>query len=123
VTDVWLYLAIGLLAGAVSGMGLGGGAVMIPALTLLAGMEQQAAQSLNLVVFIPTAAVALVVHVRNGSVERGFLLRTILVGLAFAAAGSFLALRLDALWLRRIFGVFLFAVGVSELFRKEEQES
>ncbi|MCL2617775.1 MAG: sulfite exporter TauE/SafE family protein [Defluviitaleaceae bacterium] len=122
-TDVWLYLAIGLLAGAVSGMGLGGGAVMIPALTLLAGMEQQAAQSLNLVVFIPTAAVALVVHVRNGSVERGFLLRTILVGLAFAAAGSFLALRLDALWLRRIFGVFLFAVGVSELFRKEEQES
>jgi len=114
------YLLIGILSGAISGMGLGGGAVLIPALTLLLTTTQQTAQSLNLLVFIPTAAIALIVHIRNGSVERGFLVKIILTGLVFAAIGSFIAINLDSALLKRIFGGFLLVVGVSELFKKQE---
>ncbi|MCL2853062.1 MAG: sulfite exporter TauE/SafE family protein [Defluviitaleaceae bacterium] len=119
--EIGLYLLIGVISGTISGMGLGGGTVLIPALTLLAGTQQQAAQSLNLLVFIPTAAIALVVHVRNGDVARGFLLKMILAGLVFAAIGSFIALKLEAELLRRIFGGFLLIVGVSEFFKKQEE--
>ena len=119
--QVGLYVLIGLLSGSISGMGLGGGAVLIPALTLIIGLEQQAAQSLNLMVFLPTAAVALVVHVRNGNVARGFLLKLTLVGLIFAAGGSFIALNIDAAVLKKIFGGFLLVVGVSEFFKKQEE--
>ena len=119
--EVGLYLLIGLVSGAISGMGLGGGAVLIPALTLLAGTQQQTAQSLNLLVFIPTASIALIVHKRNGDVARGFLLRMIMAGLVFAAAGSFIALKLEADMLRRIFGGFLLVVGLSEFFKKQEE--
>ena len=121
--EIGLYLLIGVVSGAISGMGLGGGAVLIPALTLLMGTQQQVAQSLNLLVFIPTAAIALIVHVRNGYVERGFLLKMILAGLVFAAIGSLIALRLEAVLLRRIFGGFLLIVGVSEFFKKYEEGS
>ena len=119
--ETGLYLLIGAVSGAISGMGLGGGAVLVPALTLLAGTQQQAAQSLNLLVFIPTASIALIVHARNGDVARGFLLRMILAGLIFAALGSFIALKLEADLLRRIFGGFLLIVGLSEFFKKQEQ--
>ena len=121
--EIGLYLLIGAVSGAISGMGLGGGAVLIPALTLLTGAQQQTAQSLNLLVFIPTASIALVVHVRNGDVARGFLLKMILTGLVFAAAGSLIALRLEGALLRRIFGVFLMAVGLSEFFKKDSGSS
>jgi len=119
-TQIGLYLLIGIISGAISGMGLGGGTVLIPALTLLIGLEQQAAQSLNLLVFIPTAAIALVVHIKSGNVARGFLLKMILAGLFFAAIGSIVALRLEATLLRRIFGGFLLIVGISEIFKKPE---
>ena len=118
--QIGMYLLIGASAGIISGMGLGGGTVLIPALTLLIGLEQQAAQSLNLLVFIPTAAIALFVHVKNGNVERVFLVKMILMGLIFAAAGSFIALRLDAALLKRIFGGFLLIVGITEFFKKQE---
>jgi len=116
--QVGIYLLIGVVSGVISGMGLGGGAVLIPALTLLLAATQQTAQSLNLLVFIPTATVALVVHVRNGNIERGFLVRMILAGLVFAAIGSLIAINLDSGLLKRIFGGFLLVVGVSELFKK-----
>ena len=120
--EICLFLIIGLVSGAISGMGLGGGAVLIPSLTIITGMEQHMAQSLNLLVFVPTAAIALFVHARNRYIERGLLLKMILAGLLFAALGSFVALRLEPGLLRKIFGGFLLLIGLSELFKKQDKD-
>ena len=61
-------LLAGLLAGIVSGMGIGGGAILIPVILWVTDVTQQQAQGVNLLYFLPTAAVALVTHVKNGSV-------------------------------------------------------
>ncbi|MGB9679340.1 MAG: sulfite exporter TauE/SafE family protein, partial [Thermoanaerobacteraceae bacterium] len=42
---------IGILSGIIGGMGLGGGTILIPALTIFAGIEQHLAQSINLLSF------------------------------------------------------------------------
>ena len=47
---------VGLVSGVVSGMGIGGGSILILYLTLFAGMAQQQAQGINLLYFLPTAA-------------------------------------------------------------------
>lgn len=61
-----LYLMIaGFLAGVISGMGMGGGIILIPVLTLLLGFDQKQAQGMNLFFFIPTAVLALVVHIKK----------------------------------------------------------
>jgi hypothetical protein len=112
-------LITGLLAGIVSGMGIGGGALLIPMLGIVLGMGQREAQHINLLYFIPTAAVAVFTHAKQDSIEKKGLTKLILFGLAGAAAGAFLAFRLDAEWLRRGFGLFLLGIGLYEFFRKE----
>jgi uncharacterized membrane protein YfcA len=118
----WLwYVLIGTASGVISGMGIGGGAILIPALTLFFGMEQKTAQNINLIYFIPTAIIALLSHVKQGNIEKKGLWTIILFGILGATSGSMLAIRMDATFLRRLFGCFLFLMGCHELFRREKQ--
>ena len=60
-----LLAAAGFLSGILSGMGVGGGMILIPVLTIFAGASQHTAQTVNLYYFIPSAAAALVVHIKK----------------------------------------------------------
>ncbi|MDE7061034.1 MAG: TSUP family transporter, partial [Lachnospiraceae bacterium] len=51
------------------GMGMGGGRVLIPALTILFGVEQHIAQATNLIAFLPMAAFSLKVHKDKGNLK------------------------------------------------------
>jgi len=113
---IW-YVAAGLAAGVVSGMGIGGGAILIPVLTLFLGMGQQEAQHINLLYFIPTAIFALRVHKKNGNVEKKGLLPLILWGVLGATAGALVAVKIDANWLRKGFAVFLLFMAVYEFWK------
>ncbi len=108
-------ILIGLVSGIISGMGIGGGAVLIPALVLINGVSQQVAQGINLVYFIPTAIVSLVVHLKKKNID----VKTALIigsfGLLGAIAGALMTGYIGDSILRRIFGVFLLAVGVYEV--------
>ena len=60
----------GIAAGVLGGMGMGGGTILIPLLTIFFGAEQKTAQAINLVAFIPMAIVSLIMHFKNGLVEK-----------------------------------------------------
>ena len=108
-----IALLAGTATGVLSGFGVGGGTLLLLYLTAFAGMEQQLAQGINLVYFLPAAAAALPAHFKNGYVDRAAALPAILAGLcAWAASG------LDTDLLRRCFGGFLVVIGLRELFRK-----
>ena len=111
---IWL-MAVGFAAGVISGMGIGGGAILIPALTMLFGMTQQKAQMVNLLYFIPTALLAVGVHKKSGNIEKKGLLPLIGWGLLGALPGALLAVKIDANYLRKGFAVFLLAVGGYEI--------
>jgi uncharacterized membrane protein YfcA len=103
-------------------MGIGGGTILIPALSILLDTQQQTAQVINLVYFVPTAVIALITHARQGNIEKKQLAPIIFFGLIGAAGGSIAANHLDAGLLRKLFGGFLLAMGVYEFFRKEEKD-
>lgn len=111
---IWLVL-VGFAAGIISGMGIGGGAILIPALTIIFGMQQQNAQHINLLYFIPTALLAVRVHKKNGNIEKKGLPSLILWGLAGALPGALIAVKLDANFLRKGFAVFLLAMAAYEI--------
>lgn len=110
-----LNILTGFFSGIISGMGIGGGAVLIPALVFVSGTAQQTAQGINLTYFIPTAVAALFVHIRNRNVE----LKSAAIiggfGIIGAAVGSMLAAAVGAELLRRMFGIFLLLIGVYEI--------
>ena len=66
-TGLW-YLLAGLAAGVLAGMGMGGGTLLIPLLTLALGVGQQDAQGVNMLAFLPGAVLALWIHKKAGRV-------------------------------------------------------
>ncbi len=110
-------LILGFLSGIISGMGIGGGAILIPALILFQDVSQKLAQGTNLAYFIPTALISLCVHIKNKSVDLKVAFVIAVAGCISALGGSFLAMKLDADLLRRMFGFFLLGIGVYECFK------
>ena len=109
----------GAVCGVLSGFGIGGGSLLMIWMTAILSMEQQAAQSINLLYFLPTAGTALIFHFKNKQICKKAILPAALCGCAAAAAGALLANQTDAALLRRLFGGFLILVGLTELFKKK----
>ena len=115
---MWVAL-VGFCSGIISGMGIGGGTILIPALLFFTDITQQQAQGVNLIYFVPTAITALITHQKKGNLDWKTARPLAVLGLAGAAAGAFLAVSLVSEILRRIFGGFLFLMGLSEIFKKK----
>jgi uncharacterized membrane protein YfcA len=111
---IW-YVLVGLASGIVSGMGIGGGAILIPALTIFLDIGQQKAQNINLLYFIPTALIALRVHKKEDNIEKTGLLPLILWAIPGAVTGAIIAVKIDANFLRKGFAIFLLAMAAYEL--------
>ncbi len=107
----------GFLSGIISGMGIGGGAILIPVLTLWMGMGQRQAQFVNLVYFIPTAIAALYKHHKNKNIEKGMIRPLVITGTIGCACGAFFASRAGDGILRMLFGFFLGAMGIYEIIK------
>ncbi|MCD8049719.1 MAG: TSUP family transporter [Clostridia bacterium] len=106
----------GFLAGIISGMGVGGGVVLIPMLAFFLGLGQRAAQGVNLCYFLPTAAAALFVHTKNKNVEYKKAGLLLILGLPLSLLGAWGAAVVSAVWLRRLFGIFLAIFGAIEVY-------
>lgn len=79
------------------------------------GVEQHIAQATNLIFFIPTAIISIIVHFKNQNVEKKVgksLLLPVVVG---STVGAILSLRLQTQKLKQYFGIFLLAVGILEM--------
>lgn len=60
-----LNVVIGVISGLVSGMGMGGGTILILCLSLFLGKEQHIAQGANLVFFVPTSIVSIFTNIKQ----------------------------------------------------------
>ena len=107
-----IYLAAGFLSGLVGGMGMGGGTIMIPALTVLCGVGQHVAQVTNLISFLPMSVFSLAVHKKQGLIRTRGLLWLILPAVITSVLGGLIALILPSDILRRLFGAFLVVLAV-----------
>ncbi|SHJ24426.1 TSUP family transporter [Lutispora thermophila] len=114
-----IEIIIGIAAGIIGGMGIGGGTILIPALVFFLQLSQQIAQSINLLSFIPAASLAVYIHNKNRNIEKNMLIPLISSGIIGAIIGSKMAVKLDPIILRRIFSGFLFIMGVYEIFSKK----
>lgn len=115
-TGVVLYVSLvlfGALTGVASGLlGVGGGTLMVPFLTLAVGLTQHQAEATSLLVILPTAIAGTLALRRRGVGEAGVALRFGVVGAVGAVLGALLALALPASTLRLVFAGFVAIVGV-----------
>lgn len=119
-TDFILPLAAGFGTGILSAWGVGGGTLLLLIMTLFLGVDQATARGINLLYFLPTAALGLVEHKKNGLLDKRIIYPAALWGLPAAALGAYLATKLDTNLLRRPFGIFLIITGVLLLLEKKK---
>lgn len=117
-----MLILIGFLAGIIGGMGMGGGTILIPALVLFMNVDPKIAQSVNLFSSIPMTIFALIIHIKNKNVEFSLIKSIAIFGVVGAICGSFLANYLSSEILRKIFGGFLFIIGVMEITKGIKQK-
>lgn len=106
---------IGAAGGVLGGMGLGGGTLLIPLMTAFADVPQKTAAAVNLIGFAPMAAIALVLHAKNGLLCKDAVAPVAIPAAAVCALFSALACNSDNRTLSRAFGIFLAVLGVAML--------
>ncbi len=112
---IWLLLA-GFVSGIVAGMGMGGGTLLIPILSIFFSMFTQIeAQGINLFVFIPMAIPALIIHTKNKLIDFKAAIPIIIIGVVVSIGGALLAHNFSNHLLRTLFGVFLLLIGAWQI--------
>ena len=117
-SQLFIALGVGLVAGFFAGLaGVGGGVVIVPATVLLLGLSQHEAQGTSLVAIIFTATAGTVVNYRNKRVRLQDGLVVGLGGVVGSLIGSQLALGVDGRTLSLLFGLLVLFVAIRTLFR------
>lgn len=116
-------LAAGAVCGVFSGLGIGGGTLLMVWMTAVVGVTQKTAQGINLLYFLPTAVCALIFHIKNCLIRWRVVLPAALAGCVTAALAAWLVSGMDTELLRRLFGGFLLLVGVRELVYARDKKA
>lgn len=112
-----IFMALaGLLSGIAGAMGLGGGSVLIIYLTLFAGIEQLSAQGINLIFFLPTAAVAVFIYSKKGIIKWRTIMPVMIFGIIGTLFSGWLVGYFNAGLIKKLFGGVIAIYGFYELF-------
>lgn len=113
-------LLIGLAAGVAGGMfGIGGGAIMVPAMVLLMGMDQKFATGTSIAAqILPIGILGAIVYHRNGNlnIKHALMIAAgLVVGNLFGAIFANQPYISSAL-MKKLYGIFLLLIGFRYLF-------
>ena len=112
-TDALFIVGVGLLAGVLSGLfGVGGGALLVPAMVIVLGYGQHLAQGTSLLVIIPTAIAGTLANRRSGLIDPRQAAAVAVGGMIGAVIGGRAALVVDDRSLRLLFVVYLLVIGL-----------
>lgn len=112
---------VGTVLGVLSGLGTGGGSLLILWLTLVQQIAGNQAKVMNLLFFLPSALVACLFRWRQGQLDIKKVLPAILAGSITAAVFAWFGARWDLEILKKIFGGLLIFTGIRELLYKPKQ--
>ena len=107
-------ILIGILLGFLSGLGIGGGSLLILWLTLIAGIPAETARAVNLMFFLAAAGCVTLFRIKSGSLDKGAIIPTVISGCLAAGIGAYFGKLTDPTLLRTGFGILLIVTGLRE---------
>lgn len=113
----------GILVGLVTGLiGVGGGFLLVPALTLLAGLPIQAAIGTSLFIIVLQSMAALAGHANHMDINPDLTALVTVCAVSGSFIGSSLAKVINSRYLKRGFGIFVFFLGSFLLYQEMSAE-
>lgn len=112
-----LEIIFGLIAGMVTGLGMGGGTVLILLLSIFMKLDQHIAQATNLVFFIPTSLAAIITNVKHKNVDLKLAINISFFGVIGAIIGAIISDNISSEHLRKYFAIFIFIIALHEVYK------
>lgn len=118
--EIIILLLVGLAAGFLSGMvGVGGGIIIVPALVYFLGFSQHSAQGTTLFMFLfPIGVLGVLNYYKAGYVDWRAAIFICVTFIAGSYFGSKLAVNIDQVTVKRIFGALIVVMGIKMLTGK-----
>ena len=113
-------ILVGAVLGFLSGLGVGGGSLLLLWLTLAAGADQSTARVMNLLFFLPCAIVATVFRWKQSKPNWSIALPAAAAGLLGAALGNCLGPMLNTALLKKALGILFLITGIRELRSRKQ---
>lgn len=113
----FLYLIFGFIGGIFGGLGMGGGTMLIPLLTIFLNLDQKLCQGINLISFLVMALITMLIHYKNGYIKLENTKYIALSGILFSIIGAMLVNYISPKILKILFGVFLIILAVIEFLK------
>ena len=117
-----LNLLVATLLGFLTGLGIGGGSLLILWLTFVLKMDPFTARGIVLLFFIPAAVISSIFRWKQGNLSFTTALPAIISGCVAAIGFSFLSTMVDPHVLDRVFGIILIIAGIRELLCKKKRQ-
>jgi len=108
-------VAIGVILGFLSGLGTGGGSLLILWLTMVLQMDPLTARSVNLLFYVPSALASILIRRKSDGFSVKSVLPAVIPGCIAAGIFSVISTGMDMLLIRKIFGILLLMIGCKEL--------
>lgn len=84
----FFYILAGFVSGIFGGLGMGGGTLLIPILSIFLDFDQKLAQGINLLSFLVMAIFSIYIHYRNGYIVTKNIFWIIFFGVIFSVLGG-----------------------------------
>lgn len=111
-----LAVSFGTISGIVTGLGMGGGTILILLLSLFMGLEQHIAQATNLVFFIPTSVAAILTNLKQKNVNLKLAINVSSFGIIGAIIGSIISNSISSENLKKYFAIFILIIALHEIY-------
>lgn len=115
----WIGIGIASILGVLTGLGIGGGSLLLLWLTYVVGFTVQEARSINLLFFLPSALVCSLLRIRQHLVSPKALLPAVIPGSIAAAVCAWFSPNLRKETLQMMFAVLMIISGIRELRYKK----
>ena len=111
-----MEIVFGILAGIITSLGMGGGAILILFLTIFLNIDQHISQATNLIFFIPTAITSVIIGIKNKNINVKEALVIVVSGIVGAIISANISSNLNVNLLRKMFGAFLLIIAIYEIY-------
>lgn len=117
VKSISYIIGSGIIVGLLTGLlGVGGGFLIVPALTIFVGLPMQAAVGTSLVIIAANSAAGFLGHLGTISLDLTLTLTFVLAGLVGSFLGTKLSNRISSASLQKIFALFVIALAFFLLY-------
>lgn len=108
---------VSFFSGLLGSLGLGGGGILTLYLVLSLGEEQITAQGINLLFFIPCAAISTIIYSINKLIDYKSIFISFIGGIPGIFLANYILSLIDTTIVAKIFGLFLLISGIKSLFK------